>query len=284
MVQEEDLQKAGQHIRLIVCDLDGTLLNSRKLISSENLAAINEARVKGIFVTICSGRVPAMLEAYSQGMDIRGPLIAANGGIVVDTRTGDLVWKKLTDPEGALALLQFCRLKGLDHILVSSEGCWYGKDSKRILRFEHYNRIAQADALTPIPLLPLGTDYRSALGGEIYKLLVAGLGEEEMRMTEEYIRSIGTLACTSSEPGLLDVAAPGVDKGEGVRNLARLMGLEKQQICVFGDFLNDIPMFEQAGMPIAMANGDEKTKARALTVTASNDEDGVGRAIRRYIL
>ena len=103
-------------------------------------------------------------------------------------------------------------------------------------------------------------------------------------MTAEYIRSIGSLSYTSSEPGLLDVSAPGVDKGEGVRHLARLLGLEKQKIAVFGDFLNDIPLFDQAGLPIAMGNGDEITKAHALAITASNDEDGVARAIRRYIL
>jgi Cof subfamily protein (haloacid dehalogenase superfamily) len=283
-VREQDLREAGRNIRLIVCDLDGTLLNSQKLISPENLAAVREARRRGIFVTICSGRVHSMLEAYSRTLDIQGCLIAANGGVIFDTRTGGIVYRKLAEGEQIYRLLRFCRDQGMDHIVVTSEACWYSKNSLRIRRFEQYNDIARADNLQPIPLRPFGVDYREALGGEIYKVLVSGLSPEEQRMTEAHIRSLGGLSNTSSEPDLLDVSAEGVDKGNGVRILAERLGLVKEQICVFGDYWNDIPMLDAAGLPIAMGNGDERVKARALVITGSHDEDGVAEAIKKYIL
>jgi hydroxymethylpyrimidine pyrophosphatase-like HAD family hydrolase len=62
------------------------------------------------------------------------------------------------------------------------------------------------------------------------------------------------------------------------------MGIEKSQICGIGDYRNDIPMLEYAGLPIAMDNADDAVKSRALAVTASNDEDGVALAIRRFML
>ncbi|WP_010262576.1 Cof-type HAD-IIB family hydrolase [Treponema primitia] len=283
-MKEEDLRKAGQEVRLIVCDLDGTLLNSEKLISPENINAINMAREKGIFVTICSGRIHTMLEAYSRILSVEGPLISGNGAFITDTRTGEILYSNFVDPQAAYPLLMFCKEHGLDHLLINTEACWYTEGSHRITRFEQYNQIAGKDNLSPIPLCLYGPNYQKALSGEIHKMLIAGLSPGEMDMTTEYIRTLKNLSCTSSEIGLLDVAAPGVDKGTGVAALGRILGLEKQQICVFGDYLNDIPMFEQAGFPIAMGNAAEAVKHKALAITGSNDEDGIAKAIKKYIL
>ncbi|MDR1597290.1 MAG: HAD hydrolase family protein, partial [Treponema sp.] len=85
-MEESALRKAGQEIRLIVCDLDGTLLNSKKSISPANINAAKMARERDIFVTICSGRIHTMLEAYSRTLSVEGPLIAVNGAVVIDTR------------------------------------------------------------------------------------------------------------------------------------------------------------------------------------------------------
>jgi Cof subfamily protein (haloacid dehalogenase superfamily) len=225
-----------------------------------------------------------MLEAYSRTLSVEGPLIAVNGAVVIDTRTGEILYKNFVDPQAALPLLRFCGEHGLDYLLVTAEGCWHTEGSNRKARFEQYNQIAGKYNLSPIPLHVFDPDYREALSREIHKMLIAGLSPAEMEMTEAYIRTLKGLSCTSSEPGLLDVAAPDVNKGLGVAALGRILGLEKQQICVFGDYLNDIPMFEQAGFPIAMENADETVKQHALVITGSNDADGVARAIEKYIL
>jgi Cof subfamily protein (haloacid dehalogenase superfamily) len=285
-MDEEDLRKAGQAVRLLVCDLDGTLLNSRKLISPENLAAVREVQAKGVFVTICSGRVHTMLEAYTRQLAIRGPLVAANGAVIFDTRTGEMPYRNFADRDRVYPLLRFCLDRGLDIVVVSSLGCWYAPGSKRIARFEQYNEIAgqHNPPLPPLSLRLFGPDYQEALGGAVYKVLVSGLSAEDHARIEEQVRSIGNLSLTSSEPGLVDIGAQGISKGEGVRILAELLGIEKSRICGIGDYQNDIPMLEYAGLPIAMGNADDAVKSRALAVTASNDEDGIALAIRRFIL
>jgi Cof subfamily protein (haloacid dehalogenase superfamily) len=285
-MDEEALRKAGQTVRLLVCDLDGTLLNSRKLISPENLAAIRDAQAKGIFVTICSGRVHTMLEAYIRQLDVRGPFVAANGAVIFDTRTREMPYRNFVDRDRVYPLLRFCLERDLDIVVVSSLGCWYAPGSKRICRFEQYNKIAgqHNPPLPPLPLRLFEPDYQEALKGDIYKVLVSGLSPEEQALIEEQVRSIGNLSSTSSDPGLVDIGAHGISKGEGVRILAKLMGIEKSQICGIGDYWNDIPMLEYTGLPIAMDNADDAVKSRALAVTASNDEDGVALAIRRFML
>jgi Cof subfamily protein (haloacid dehalogenase superfamily) len=119
---------------------------------------------------------------------------------------------------------------------------------------------------------------------QIYKLLVAGLPAQEQREMESFIGTLTRLGITSSDSMLLDIIAAGADKGTGVQNLARLMGLDKEEICVFGDYHNDIPMFEAAGFSVAMGNAEDEVKNRATVITGSNDEDGVALAINKYFL
>jgi Cof subfamily protein (haloacid dehalogenase superfamily) len=225
-----------------------------------------------------------MLETYSRLLGINGLLIAANGAVLFDTRIGKIVYGNFIDPKQLYPLLQFCSTHGMDHLVASSVGCWFSKGSKRVERFEQYNELARGEGLSLIPLYEFDGNYTEALAGDIYKVLIAGLNADEQRKTEAYIQSLDGLACTSSDEGLLDVSAAGINKGEGVRFLAHTLGFEKQQICVFGDYRNDIPMFEQAGLSIAMGNSDALVKKSAMAVTSLNDDDGVARAIERYIL
>ena len=271
-------------VKLIVCDLDGTLLNSQKQISSASLAAIRAARERGIFVTICTGRIPGMMEAYSRALEIQGFFIATNGAVIVDTRDNSTPFHDCIDGEKALPLLEFCERRGFDLIAATAEACYYSPGSERLKRFVQYNEIAARDNLRQIPLYPFDSDYRKFAGMKIHKLLVSGLSGQQQRETEEFIRTLPHIGYTSSEPQLLDIIAAGVDKGTGVQNLARLMGLAREEICVFGDYHNDIPMFEAAGFSVAMGNGDDEVKNRATVVTGTNDEDGVATAIEKYFL
>jgi Cof subfamily protein (haloacid dehalogenase superfamily) len=225
-----------------------------------------------------------MLEAYSRRLNIQGPLIASNGAVIYDTRTNTLPCLKAADKEAAYALLEYCRERDMDYIAATACGCWYCKNSRRITRFEHYNRIAASDGLPLIPLHEFGSGCRDALESDIYKILVSGLVPEEQRCVVDYVQSLGVLSSTSSEPGLVDVSARGVNKGAGLRNLLHILGLEKRQVCAFGDYWNDIPMLEEAGLPIAMENAEDEVRKHALVITASNDEDGVALAINQYIL
>ena len=278
------IRKTARDVKLIVLDLDGTLLNSKKTISSANLAAIEAARERGIFVTVCTGRIPEMTEAYSRLLGIKGFYIAANGAVIFDTRDNSMPYRECIDNKEAGLLLKFCAQRGFDHIAAAVDGCYYSEGSNRIKRFEQYNEIAGKDNLRQIPLHPFNSGFHSVTDMQIYKLLISGLSTEEQLETGQYIETLPRLGFTSSEHQLLDVIAPGVDKGTGVQNLARLMGINMKEICVFGDYHNDIPMFDTAVFSVAMGNGDDAVKNRASVVTGTNDEDGVATAIEKYFL
>lgn len=270
-------------IRVIVCDLDGTLLNSEKRISAKNLQAIKSARAKGVFTTICSGRVPAMLEAYSRELSIEIPLIAANGAVVYDVASKCHLHTEKIPADVIAPVLDFFR--HYDYGVLGSAGGYFTPVSKRIERFIQYNEIARQQGLEEIPLHYIEDgNYNQALSMDIYKVLVSELSPGDIDKARDFLNTRSDLEYTSSDHGLLDISAIGVNKGMGVTKLARLMGLPKDAVCAIGDFFNDISMFRSAGLSIAMGNAHPDVKSEAMAVTTSNNADGVAIAIEKYIL
>lgn len=280
----EELRALGRKVKLIVCDLDGTLLNSGKQISDANLRAIEKAGREGVFTTLCSGRIHQMMQVYIRRLNIRGPLIAANGAVIFDGGINKILSQKTLDPDEALPLLQFCRQNGMDYSALTAGGSFFSKNSVRIGRFKQYNTIAQSEGLATIPLRFFENGRSAALPDDIYKILIYELKEGQQKTAEERLKKIPAFNYTSSEKGLLDVSARGVNKGRALRELARILGVTRQQICVFGDYYNDITMMAGAGLSIAMGNAPDEVKKATLAVTGSNDEDGVALGIEKYIL
>lgn len=274
----------GKNIRLVVCDLDGTLLNERFDISCENLKAIRRAQEKGIFVTICTGRIYRMTEYYVKLMDLRGPLVNANGACIVDSSLEKTIWERTLDYYQVKDLLEFCRDIGMDYGVLGREGGAYSLNSTRVNRILGYNDIARSHGEREIPVSVLDSDHECVKNMKIYKILIQQVREGQLDQIRSFIDEHTDLGYTSSEPGLLDVSARGISKGDGVRKLAALMDIPLEQTCAFGDYENDKSMFSVAGLSIAMENSSQSVKSSAMIVTRSNREDGVAYGLNKYIL
>ena len=274
----------GKKIKLIVCDLDGTLLNSKKTIPPANMAAIRAARERGICVTICTGRIPEMSDTFAQLLEINGLYIAVNGAFIVDSRDMSKPYQNYINSEEVRQFLLFCAERGFDHIAATSECCYYSKGSYRIRRLEAYNELAKENNFKQIPLYTFDSDYSEILDMQVYKLMIYNLSEQELDDAKSFLDSLSSMGYTFSEPNLLDIFAKGLNKGTGIQNLARMMDIKKEEVCAFADYDNDIPMFDAAGLSVAMVNGVDALKNQAMLITGTNDQNGVAMAIERYIL
>ncbi|GHV38804.1 haloacid dehalogenase [Synergistales bacterium] len=282
MLEIKDLEAVGKKIRLIVCDLDGTLLNSQKEISQGSLEAIEEAGKMGVNVTICSGRVAPMLYFYVKKLSLDVPFISSNGGAISNPVTFKALRQKPMPLDEAKLLLEFCAQKGLDYCALGEEGGFFSHSGHCIERFERYNRIATAEGFESMPLNFFSSGHENALEKPFNKMLI--YRDADLSAVEEYIKTRMNLTYTFSDTSVMDVFASGIDKGYGLRELSRVMGIAREEICAFGDYLNDIPMFREAGLAVATGNACKEAKEAADIVTASNDDDGVAAAIREYIL
>lgn len=282
-MKDDKLRELGRKIKVIIFDLDQTLLNSKKQISKNNLKAIRAAQEKGIFVTISSGRIFTMLETYERTLAINGPLITTNGAAIVDSRNDQVVWSREIDKPTLLKILDYAKNHHYDYSALTGKDCYFSPNSIRIQRFAQYNDQASAEGLPLIPLIYLNGD-NSVIEGHIYKILINELEPGQIDEAFKYYSQFVNINVTCSEPGLLDILPKGASKGSGVRELRRILNVEKEEVCVFGDYLNDLTMFEEAGLPIAMENAHEKIKKSALAITDHHDKDGVAQAMYRYIL
>ncbi|GHV48799.1 haloacid dehalogenase [Synergistales bacterium] len=260
----------------------GTLLNSQKEISKGNMEAIDEAVKMGVNVTICSGRVAPMLGLYVKKLSLDIPFISSNGGAISDPKTRKALHQKLMPIDDAKLLLEFCADRELDYCAVGENGGFFSRGGRCIERFERYNRIATADGFENMPIYFFDERHENALQKPFNKTLI--YRDRDLTAAEDYLKTCEALTYTFSDPAVMDVSASGVDKGYGLRELSRVMGIAREEICAFGDYLNDIPMFREAGLTVAMDNACDEVKESADIVTASNDDDGVAVALREYIL
>ena len=283
-MEHTELRKLGQNIKMVVSDLDQTLLNSDATFSPENLDAIRAAEAKGIFFTICSGRIFPMLEVYTRTLDIQGPVITTNGAAIVDGKSGKLLSKHTIPHEIAVRILDFARARDYDYSALTGQVSYFSGNSQRIKRFERYNEIAESDGLKAMRLEYFNGRSYTNIENDILKMLLYQIPAEEFSSVTAFLDSIPEIHFTSSDEGLLDIMAAGTNKGTAVAEVRKFMGLTKEQVCVFGDYINDLAMFEEAGLTVAVANAHEELKSKALYVTDTNDRAGVARALEALIL
>lgn len=279
-----ELREMGKDIRLVISDMDGTLLDSSKQIRQRTREVIRKVRDRQIGFTICTGRIPTMIAYYVNTLDIHIPVVAANGAVVWDPDTRTPLYDMPIDSAQAEELMDFCRFHGMDYSALTLGASYFSRNSVRIKRFERYNEIAEANGEEPMRLEYLDAGHTPLREKKIYKMLIYELKPGQQEQAEGFLKKLPGMAYTSSDAKLWDISASGINKGSGLLEAARIMGLEKKQVCAFGDFYNDISLMETAGMPVAMGNGCDLIKEKAIYVTKTNDEDGVADAIEKLLL
>ncbi len=224
-----------------------------------------------------------MLETYARDLAINGPLISTNGAVIVNSADGNILASHPINRQTALRILKNAAKNDFDYAALTPTACYFSTNSIRVQRFLQYNEIAGSQAMETIPILYLD-GFHDEIEGEIYKILIQELQPGDLEKASAFLNEVTGISVTNSEEGLLDVMKANIDKGTGVAELREFLGVSKAEVCVFGDYLNDLPMFFEAGLPIAMENAHDLLKENALVITGHYDDDGVAKAIHEYIL
>lgn len=272
------LKEKSHKIRLVAFDLDGTLLKSDHTISQLSLLAIEELRRKGIKIAIASGRIFTMLESYCHTLNNPDFVISVNGGSIDDLKNDKIVTRNYVPFDDAKRVIQYCLSEQLDCSLLTRKSCYFTRSSERIKRFESYNTLAKKQGLKEIDL-----NYYDEMTDEIdqiEKILIYETNSSKTRQLMKFIDQNTQLSHTSSGKHLLDVSSKNISKGEALKTIMSYMGINKDACCVFGDYDNDVSMFEVAGIAIAMGNASKKALEASDYVTESHDDEGIAIAIK----
>lgn len=265
--------------KLICSDVDGTLLNSEHKIPSRNSEAIRQAVQRGVSFALTSGRIKGALTCLQEELGIGGPLICLNGAYIVDG--DDIVFEQTISTEVARAIVPVARQEGLQVFLYKGDH-WYADVADDWSDYEH--RVSTVlGIIEPFDQLLMRWEAKDE---GFHKMLCMSNDRQAVVRCERLLkeRFSDTLTIYLSSPHYIEILAKGIDKGVAVKKLASYLGVGVEQVMVVGDFYNDIPMLETAGMSVVMANAPLPIQEYADLITASNDEAGLGMAIEREIL
>lgn len=261
--------------RLLVADIDGTLVRSDKSLSERTIDAAKRLVDAGISISLISARPPSGMLWIADRLGLTAPLAAFNGGTIVQPDGVLLSTARLAPDVARRALALIDRpaiVKWLFHA-----GRWH------IERPDGTHDVAERKAANQQPVI----------GGDFHQLLDAA--DKIVAVTDDHAmlaalephvaRALGNGATVArSQPYYLDITAPAANKGDGVAVLAGAAGVPLDAVAVIGDQRNDIAMFRRAGLAIAMAQAPAEVRACATRVTGSDDEDGVAQAIDSILL
>lgn len=256
-----------------VTDLDGTLLDSRGQLDPVNVAALKRLMDNGIHVVVATGRTHLMMREIIDAIGVRLPVIACNGAMIRDMRTGDMDFCRTIAPEKVRVVLEFCRKREWHVMFYTMETIFYNAGNTRIERFERYNEAAEAHLR--IPLHPDEEWLSQTEPVPVVKMLIHDDDPTVGEAVEAACNEDGALQIVSSSKGLFDIMSAGSTKGAALARMAGMHGWDPARIIVFGDNHNDLSMFEAAGLSVAVGNAEPEVLDAADRVTRSNDEHGV---------
>jgi Cof subfamily protein (haloacid dehalogenase superfamily) len=268
---------SGQrHIRLLLADVDGTLVTDDKELTEAAKAAARELRQAGITLAITSGRPPRGMSMLIEPLALQGPIAGFNGGVYVNPDLSVIETHTL-DPAAAKQALQLILDKGLDAWVYTPEE-WLIRNKEA----PHVAREAWTVKFDP-KVVPFFTDAHLA---QAVKIVGISDDRDLVAATEKAVQKAlgGKVSAARSQPYYLDVTHPQANKGAVVDTLSRLLNIPPNQIATIGDMPNDVLMFRKSGFSIAMGNASDEVKAQASAVTDSNANDGFAKAVRKFIL
>lgn len=265
-----------------VCDMDGTLLNSKGIISQENKNALKRLEQNGVEVIIASGRTDLMMKNYIKQLDLKGHIICCNGGLIKNLGTEEILFAKTIDRETVAEVLSYCFNNNVNFLFYTHNSVFSNKNNPRAKRFEDINKTLAFELQTPIEYIEESTIVNSD-EKDVFKILLMGDEHEEMKILQKHFSTFNNLEVVSSFNGLLDIMASNISKGNALKILSKKLKVELSEVIAFGDNYNDLDMFQCVGMPIAVKNAVDDIKSAAKYITSSNDESGIAYAIDNFI-
>lgn len=272
-------------IKMIGLDLDGTLLNEKKCLSEYSRKVLEKAISKGIIVLVATGRplygVPEFMREFP-GMRY---ILTANGARILKRENGfHMIYEHLLPIEDAEKVLDV--LEEYDTLRdVYYDGIGYAGRAE-IERIEEFypNPAMQEYIRNTRNRVESVREKMKEFPGGLDKIQAVFKRIDDRDEAMRRLKREPSLAVTGALFNNIEVNARGVDKGNGLLKLGEMLGIKREEIMACGDGLNDLAMIQKVGLGVAMANASEEVKEAADYVTAGNEEDGVAKAIEKFVL
>ncbi len=271
------VQAEKKDIKLIVIDIDGTLLNSKMELSERNEKAIKAAAAKGVQIAFATGKSYNAAKHLFEKLELKAPGIFVQGLITYDA-SGSITHQQVLSTAVCRKVITFAEERGFYLLAYSGARVLTRTVNQRI-----YDEMAKYHEI----LEPAGSLYN--LLGEVPINKIVAIGEDG-RATKALRWQLNTMLDSSARvvqagiAHMLEIVPAGVSKGSALKMLTKDLRIPADQVMAIGDAENDIEMIQFAGLGVAMGQADDAVKSHAKYVAPSHDEDGVADAIEKFIL
>lgn len=263
------------NIRLVIADVDGTLVTQEKVLTERAVKAVKRLRDAGIAFSITSGRPPHGMKMLIAPLGLSEPIAAFNGGVFVHPDLS-VMTQSFVPVDTAAKVIQAIGRHGLD--------CWVYTDRDWLVRDPDAPHVAREQWTVKFPptIVP-------AFDSRLERVAkIVGVSDDYAAVTRCEAALQGECgnhaSAARSQPYYLDVTHPDANKGHVVTVFSETLSIPPEQIATIGDMPNDVLMFQKSGLSIAMGNASGEVQAQARFVTGSNEEEGFANAIERFIL
>ena len=265
----------GLPIRLMLADVDGTLVTQDKLLTDDAVDAVRSLRDANILFAITSGRPPRGMAMLVDPLDLQTPIAAFNGGLLVD-RDMNVIEQHVLPADLVVPIADLLTSLKLS-VWVYRGADWYVPD----LNGPHVDREAQTVRFPPKVMGRLAD-----LTEDVVKIVGVSDDHEAVARASAaaHDRFGDHVTAAASQPYYVDVTHPQANKGAVAGYLAARYQLPVEAIATIGDMPNDVLMFAHSGLSIAMGNADPQVQRAARRVTDSNEDNGFAHAVRRFVL
>lgn len=253
MLLHMDNVKNDVEIKLVALDMDGTLLNNKGQVSEANRKAINAAKDKGIFVVLSTGRSLLTSREHADSLELNSYLVTVNGSEIWDDQR-ELVERNLVKSEHIEWMWKLTQQHNTKFWAISTERNWHNE---------------MPEDLHQVNWMKFGFNIDD---------------DETRAIIMKELQDKGEFEISNSTLKNIEVNSAGVNKAKGLELVCQRLGLEMKNVMAVGDSLNDLAMIKAAGIGVAMGNAQDIVKESADWVTATNEEDGVAKAIYKWVL
>lgn len=266
---------ATRTIAAVLADVDGTLVTKKKVLTPRAIVAIARLRERGVLFAITSGRPPRGMRMLVRPLEMRGPMAAFNGGIIVQPDMS-IVDERAIPTDVTRAVIDTIAASGL-YVWIYRGAEWYITDPHA----PHAEREA-----TTVQFQPTVVPSYDVLLDRVVKIVGVSDDHDKVARCEAAVQQKfgAQVSAARSQPYYLDVTHPTANKGVVIERLSHYYKIPPEQIATLGDQSNDVLMFRRSGLSIAMGNASEEVRRAATFVTSSNEDEGFAKAVEEFIL
>jgi Cof subfamily protein (haloacid dehalogenase superfamily) len=279
---------ADNTIRLLIADVDGTLVTREKILTDRARAAVAKMRSAGIEFAITSGRPPLGMQMLIKPLRLTTPIAAFNGGMFIKPDLS-VIEQRVLQADVIEPAIETMRAYKLD--------TWIYRGTEWFVRERHGPHVDREE--WTVKFAPTVVPDLNGLTNDVAKLV--GVSDDleavckcEIAVQQQFAAKVHTkqsnpqretlVSAARSQPYYLDVTHPEANKGYVVSRLSEMLGIPVDQIATIGDMPNDVTMFQKSGTSIAMGQASDEVKSAATYSTTSSEEEGFANAVERYVL